>query len=95
MSTLSDYTPVILVIVFMLLAAGSVVEQVLDSCRPPSPEWGCCGCGAAECDVVVAPDDRGRGEGYCWRCIDTWPADAPSPSELGFTVFPGHERTAR
>lgn len=76
-------------------AVASVVEAVRVSHRPSEPGDGCCGCGAGVADVVVAPDDKGRGEGYCWECIDTWPADGEPLAEIGVHVFPGHERTAR
>jgi hypothetical protein len=93
-----DYAKHIMVIPSLVLFAAwvgaTIRERVLrDRAHVPSPSDGCCDCGVAECDVIVAPDDRGRGEGYCWGCIDTWPADAPATvDELGIYVFPGRER---
>jgi hypothetical protein len=74
------YLPVVLLSVLVLQVISIVVREVRESRRPPSPEDGCCGCGAALCDVRV-----GGSEGYCWACIDSWPASA----------VPGRERGAR
>lgn len=89
------YLPAVLITLVLALIAAEVIAAVRRSRRPASPQDGCCGCGAAECDVVVDANEHGRGEGYCWLCVDTWPALAPSLSVLGMTVFPGRERSAR
>ncbi len=36
----------------------------------PARSWGCCGCGASECDLQTRPAPGApRGEGYCWACV--------------------------
>lgn len=72
-------------------AAPQLFYAVRSSRPAVSPEDGCSSCGADVCDVVV----RGI-EGYCWSCIDTWPATAAGPlDQLGVNVLPGHERSVR
>jgi hypothetical protein len=89
----SDHIPLVLSAAALLYLAWVIVVRLCeDRNHIPSPQDGCCGCGADECDVVVAPDDRGRGEGYCWRCVETWPADAVPVTDLGVRVFAGRER---
>lgn len=73
-------------------------------CRPgqvPQPDWGCCGCGAAEMDayITVGCSTCGApGEGYCWACLADLPwrrPDEPNMLTLAdFTVLPGRERSA-
>lgn len=84
--------PVLILIAATALVAWLVIDAIRISRRPLSPQDGCVACGAAECDVLVG---HGRGEGYCWPCIDTWPADGVPLARLGLTVFPGRERSAR
>lgn len=85
-----QYLPVVLLSALALRVVYIVVREVRESRRPLSPQDGCCGCGAALCDVRV-----GSSEGYCWACIDTWPASAVPAAEFGISVFPGRERGAR
>lgn len=89
---LMPYIPVLVIALVFSAIGAEVVSAVRASRRPPSPEDGCCGCGAELCDVVVGPDECGRGEGYCWPCIRSWPADARPVVQLGFFVLPGRER---
>ena len=95
------YLPLLINLLLLALLLGFiadvVVSAVRDSRRPATPEDGCCGCGADLCDVIVAPNERGRGEGYCWTCIDTWPGpDTAQPlNQLGFYVFEGRGRDSR
>lgn len=52
-----------------------------------------CGAGCITCPRAADVYVTASRTPYCWRCIDTWPADAPvqiSPADL--TVYPGHER---
>jgi hypothetical protein len=65
-----------------------LVTWVMD--RPAS---GCCGCGADYADATVynGMEERpgyGRGESYCWACIDTIPALSPDLIK----VYKGRER---
>jgi hypothetical protein len=92
---MTTYLPLVILASLLVLTAGTIVGRVLQDRRHvPSPADGCCGCGADECDVIVDPDERGRGEGYCWSCINSWPDDAPSPSELGYIILPGRDVVA-
>lgn len=65
-------------------------EYPSDREHVPSPEDGCCGCGAGRCDVLVGP--RWNTEPYCWSCIDSWPVDARTLEYFGMSVLPGRER---
>lgn len=82
--------PLLILITIALLITWQIVDAVRISRRPARPEDGCCGCGARECDVLVG---AGRGEGYCWACIDTWPAGGTPLDDLGVSVLPGRERS--
>lgn len=92
--TVPAWFPWLLALSIFGLIAAEVISAVRTSRRPAAPEDGCCGCGADTCDAIVAPV-KGRGEGYCWTCLDAWPADAEPLVTLGFTVLPGRERSAR
>jgi hypothetical protein len=59
----------------------------------PSPAWGCCGCGAAQADVlslakVPAGPLAGQpcDETYCWGCVSRF-----HPG-VRYEVFTGRER---
>ena len=82
--------PLLILITIVALIAWQIIDAIRTLRRPARPEDGCCGCGAEECDVLVGP---GRGEGYCWACIDDWPEEPPL-SGFAVTVLPGREREA-
>jgi hypothetical protein len=61
----------------------------------PSPESGCCGCGADIADLLIELDpadprlsDCPFGETYCWVCYDGGQVGLSATDTM--SVFPGH-----